>query len=119
LAFAASPPDVVEKLQDMPGQALGFRLSGKLTRDEYFQILDPVREKLFERGVKVSFLIDTAPDFHGLDLGAVVGGRDGCRLGRARTPGARVGESLDRRGVRHPLRAGCPHRSEVSARRPA
>jgi hypothetical protein len=26
---------MVEELQDMPGQALGFRLSGKLTRDEY------------------------------------------------------------------------------------
>jgi SpoIIAA-like len=70
LARAAYPPDVVEELQDMPGRALGFRLSGKLTRDEYFQILDPVREKL-ERGEKVSFLIDTAPDFHGLDLDAL------------------------------------------------
>lgn len=33
----------------MPARTLGFRLSGKISRDEYFQILDPVREQL-ERG---------------------------------------------------------------------
>lgn len=54
----------------MPSDTLGFRLSGKLTRDEYFQILDPVREKL-ERGEKVSFLVETAAGFHGLDMGAL------------------------------------------------
>jgi hypothetical protein len=61
---------VVELLQDMPAGTLGFRLSGKISRDEYFEILDPVREKL-GRGEKVSFLVETAPDFHGLDLGAL------------------------------------------------
>jgi hypothetical protein len=61
---------VVERLEDMPGETLGFRISGRLTRDEYFQILDPIREKL-ERGEKVSFLVETAPDFHGLDVGAL------------------------------------------------
>lgn len=54
----------------MPAGTLGFRLSGKLNRDEYFQILNPVREKL-ERGEKVSFLVETAPDFSGLDFGAL------------------------------------------------
>jgi hypothetical protein len=61
---------VVEQLQDMAPGTLGFRLSGKINRDEYFEILDPVREKL-ERGEKVSFLVETAPDFQGLDLGAL------------------------------------------------
>jgi hypothetical protein len=61
---------VVEQLEDMPAGTLGFRLSGKLNRDEYFEILNPVREKL-ERGEKVSFLVETAPDFHGLDFGAL------------------------------------------------
>jgi hypothetical protein len=61
---------VVERLDDMPAGALGFRLSGRISRDEYFQILDPVREQL-ERGEKVSFLVETAPDFHGLDFGAL------------------------------------------------
>jgi len=61
---------MVERIEDMPADTLGFRLSGKLTRDEYFEILDPVREKL-ERGEKVSFLVETADDFSGLDLGAL------------------------------------------------
>jgi hypothetical protein len=60
---------MVEQLE-MPSDTLGFRLSGKVTRDEYFQILDPVREKL-ERGEKVSFLVETAAGFHGLDMGAL------------------------------------------------
>jgi hypothetical protein len=61
---------VVERIADMPEGTLGFRLSGKLTRDEYFQMPDPVNE-LLERGEKVSFLIATDDDFHGLDLGAL------------------------------------------------
>ena len=61
---------MVERIDGMPGDTLGFRLSGKIDRDEYFQILDPVKERL-ERGDKVSFLIETAPDFSGLDLAAL------------------------------------------------
>jgi SpoIIAA-like len=61
---------VVEDLEDMPAGTLGFRVSGRITRDEYFQMLDPVRE-LLERGQKVSFLVVTEPDFHGLDLPAL------------------------------------------------
>jgi hypothetical protein len=61
---------VVEIIGNMPVGSLGFRISGRLTREEYFRILDPVRE-LLERGDKVSFLIVTEPDFHGLDLGAL------------------------------------------------
>jgi hypothetical protein len=61
---------VVEELTDMPPGTLGFRLSGKLTREEYFRILDPVRAKL-EQGEKVSFLVEAGDDFHGLDAGAL------------------------------------------------
>ena len=54
----------------MPEGTLGFRISGRLTREEYFQLLDPVRDQL-ERGDKLSFLVVTDPDFEGLDLGAL------------------------------------------------
>src|SRR5262249_15424564 len=60
---AASLGAMVEQIAGMPEGTLGFRLSGKLTRDEYFQILNPVRARL-ERGEKVSFLVETAPDFN-------------------------------------------------------
>jgi hypothetical protein len=61
---------MVEQVQGMPPGTLGFTLSGKLSREEYFQILDPIRAQL-ERGEQVSFLVATAEDFHGLDLGAL------------------------------------------------
>ena len=61
---------MVEQIADMPPGTHGFRLSGRLTRDEYFQILNPIQEQL-ERGEQVSFLIQTAEDFHGLDVGAL------------------------------------------------
>ena len=61
---------MVELIDDMPAGTLGFRISGKLTRDEYFQLLDPVVE-LLERGEKVSFLVVADDDFHGLDSAAL------------------------------------------------
>jgi hypothetical protein len=85
---------MVERIDEMPGDTLGFRLSGKLGRDEYFQILDPVKEKL-ERGEAVSFLIRTAPDFSGA--------RPGCALG------GREGRGIDSRSS--PTRTGCATRS--------
>jgi hypothetical protein len=61
---------VVEQIADMPAGTLGFRLSGKITRDEYHDLLAPVHAAL-ERGDSVRYLVETAPDFHGLDLGAL------------------------------------------------
>ena len=61
---------MVEPIVGMPPGTHGFRLSGRLSRDDYFRILDPIKEQL-ERGEQVSFLVETAPDFHGLDLGAL------------------------------------------------
>lgn len=61
---------MVEQIENMHGETLGFRLSGKINLDEYHLILDPIEEKL-ERGEKVSFLVETADDFQGLDMGAL------------------------------------------------
>jgi SpoIIAA-like len=61
---------MVEALADMPPGTLGFRISGTITRDEYHELLAPVHETL-ERGEKVRYLVVTAPDFHGLDVGAL------------------------------------------------
>jgi len=61
---------MVERLADFPPGAIGFRVSGTITRDEYHEMLDPVMEML-NRGEKVSFLVETTPDFRGLDLGAL------------------------------------------------
>ena len=61
---------MVERIDGMAPGTFGFRLSGRITREEYFQILDPITEQL-ERGEKVSFLVDAGEDFHGLDVGAL------------------------------------------------
>jgi hypothetical protein len=61
---------VVEPIADMPAGTLGFRVSGRISREEYFQMLDPVHE-LLEQGEKVSFLVQTDADFRGLDLAAL------------------------------------------------
>ena len=90
----------------MPAGTLGFRLSGRITRDEYFEILDPVREKL-ERGDKVSFLVETAPDFDGLDLAALwedmkAAGSVGLKH---RSAWERLGVVTDKDWIRHGIAA--------------
>jgi hypothetical protein len=96
---------VVEQLQ-MPAGTLGFRISGRLTREEYFQLLDPIREQL-ERGERVSFLIATAPDFSGLDVGALwedvkVAGSVGLRY---RSSWERLAVVTDKDWMRHGVAA--------------
>ena len=61
---------MVERLTDLPAGVIGFRISGKITSDEYHELLAPVLEAL-DRGEKLRFLIETTPDFHGLDLAAL------------------------------------------------
>ena len=61
---------MVEPITDMPAGTLGFKLSGRVTKDEYFRIVEPIRAKL-EAGEKVSFLVETDAGFDGLDAGAL------------------------------------------------
>jgi hypothetical protein len=61
---------MVERIDDMPAGTMGFRLSGRISRDEYHDLIAPVLEAL-ERGEQVRYLVATEPDFHGLDLGAL------------------------------------------------
>jgi hypothetical protein len=60
---------MVERLE-MPEGSIGFRVSGKITRDEYFEFLPPVKQAIAE-GKPLNLLIATADDFAGLDLGAL------------------------------------------------
>ena len=97
---------MVEPLEGMAAGTLGFRLSGRITRDEYFQILDPIREQL-ERGERVSFLVVTAADFEGLDLGALwedvkAAGSVGLRY---RSSWERLGVVTDKGWIRHGIAA--------------
>jgi SpoIIAA-like len=61
---------VVERVSDLPAGVLGFRASGKITRDEYQELMKPIYEAL-ERGEKLNIYFELAGDFEGLDLGAL------------------------------------------------
>lgn len=62
---------MVERLTDLPQGVLGFRLTGKVTRDEYQdELMAPILESL-DRGEKLHLFIDMPDDFHGLDAGAL------------------------------------------------
>jgi hypothetical protein len=61
---------VVERVGDLPAGVLGFRASGKITRDEYQDLMKPIYETL-EQGGKLNIYFELAGDFEGLNLGAL------------------------------------------------
>jgi hypothetical protein len=62
---------MVEQIGGLPAGILGYRLTGKLTRDEYHDaLMQPIYAAL-ERGEKLKLLIELPEDFHGLDTGAL------------------------------------------------
>ena len=62
---------LIETVTDLPPGTLGFRASGKLTSDEYRQMIEPIYATL-ERGEDLNIYFELADDFHGLDLGALL-----------------------------------------------
>ena len=62
---------MIEQLTDMPEGAIGFRGSGRLTSRDYHDTLLPVIREALESGRTVNLLFATAPDFSGLDMGAL------------------------------------------------
>ena len=62
---------LIEPITDLPSGMLGFRASGKLTSDEYRQMIEPIYATL-ERGEKLNIYFELADDFHGLDPGALL-----------------------------------------------
>lgn len=61
---------MIEPITDMPAGTLGFSASGKITRDEYHRMIEPVYEQL-GRNEPVNLLFATEADFSGLDMGAL------------------------------------------------
>jgi SpoIIAA-like len=61
---------LIEKLTDLPAGTLGFRASGKITSEEYRQMMEPIYAAL-ERGEKLNIYFELADDFQGLDSGAL------------------------------------------------
>jgi hypothetical protein len=59
---------MVERIDEMPAGTVGFRASGKLTRDDYREVLEPVLTEAVESGeIRMLFSLT---DFQGLEPGA-------------------------------------------------
>lgn len=62
---------LIENVTDLPSGTLGFRASGRITSDEYREMIEPIYAAL-ERGEKLNIYFELRDDFEGLDLGALL-----------------------------------------------
>jgi hypothetical protein len=59
---------MIERIDDAPPGVIGLRASGKLTRDDYRDVLEPALNEAIDSGeARVLFVL---PDFDGLEPGA-------------------------------------------------
>ena len=61
---------MIETLANLPTGVLGFKGSGKISRAEYQEMMEPIYAAL-ERGGPVNLLFVIGDDFSGLDSGAL------------------------------------------------
>jgi hypothetical protein len=62
---------MIEQIKGMPAGTLGFRAVGKVTREDYENILVPDVEAVFALNRKLRLLYHLGPDFEGFELGAL------------------------------------------------
>lgn len=59
---------MIERIEDMPAGTVGLRASGKLSKSDYTDVLEPVlREGVASGELRLLFVLT---DFHGLEPGA-------------------------------------------------
>jgi len=61
---------MIRVLDGLPAGVLGFEASGKLTADDYTQVLAPALEAAARAG-KIRILLDFSGDFGGMEAGAI------------------------------------------------
>jgi SpoIIAA-like len=62
---------MVEPIQDMPPGSLGFRVSGRLTRPDYTEVLVPPLRKAVDGGERLRVLYAIGPELH-MEAGALL-----------------------------------------------
>jgi hypothetical protein len=62
---------MIRVLSDVPDGVLGFEASGKLTADDYRNVLEPAIEASTKAGSKVRILLVFSEAFGGMEAGAV------------------------------------------------
>ena len=61
---------MVERIEGMPDGVVGLRASGKLTKDDYTEVMEPALNEAMDSGeARVVFLID---DYEGIEPGAAL-----------------------------------------------
>ena len=61
---------MIERIEEMPTGTIGLRASGKLSKDDYVQVLEPALKEGVESGeLRLVFAL---PDFDGLEAGAMM-----------------------------------------------
>ena len=61
---------MLERLSDLPAPILGFKASGKITADDYKNVLEPVVESALKDHEKLRMLYVLGDDVTGLSAGA-------------------------------------------------
>jgi hypothetical protein len=75
---------MVERIDDMPAQTIGLRASGKLSRDDYREALDPaIREGIETGELRLLFVLT---DFDGARRRGDTRGHQDRSLGLVRAP---------------------------------
>jgi SpoIIAA-like len=60
---------MIESLSDMPAGTIGFRISGRVTGDDYRDVLDPELSTALEKGsLRALFVVE---GYEGFDMGAL------------------------------------------------
>jgi len=62
---------MIEHLKDFPGNVLAVVCHGRVTRADYDSVLVPAAEAALKANAKVRLYYETAPDFTGLEAGAM------------------------------------------------
>jgi SpoIIAA-like len=69
---------MIEQMQDMPAGTLGFVAHGRVSADDYANVIIPDIEAAFQMNRKLRLLYVIAPDFTGFEPGAMW---DDARIG--------------------------------------
>jgi hypothetical protein len=69
---------MIRVIDRVPEGVLGFEASGKLTADDYTQVLAPTLDAASAGSGRVRILLDFSGEFDGMEGGGVAGPPDGC-----------------------------------------
>lgn len=62
---------MITEITGMPGRVLGFSLEGKVTKEDYHDVLIPKAEEALQAGHKLRLMIVAGPAFEGYEPGAM------------------------------------------------